>query len=81
MDFAYCFFKFDSGFSIFRIARSTLISVSNQPFVIAARAKGLSQERIWFKHILKNSLVPIFTHVSLIFNFMLSGAIILESIF
>nr|WP_255884553.1 ABC transporter permease [Candidatus Phytoplasma australasiaticum] len=68
-------------FSIFRIARSTLISVSNQPFVIAARAKGLSQERIWFKHILKNSLVPIFTHVSLIFNFMLSGAIILESIF
>ncbi|MDO8057259.1 ABC transporter permease [Candidatus Phytoplasma gossypii] len=68
-------------FSIFRIARVTLISVSEQPFVIAARAKGLSNKRIWFKHILKNSLVPILTHVSLIFNFMLSGAIVLESIF
>ncbi|MDV3205162.1 MAG: ABC transporter permease [Weeping tea tree witches'-broom phytoplasma] len=68
-------------FPIFRVTRTSVIYILEQPFILAARARGLSGTRILFKHALKNALVPICTHIGLMLGFMLSGSIIIESIF
>jgi peptide/nickel transport system permease protein len=53
----------------------------NEPFVLAARAKGLTERRIIIFHILKNSLLPIVTILGLTFPVLISGSFIFESIF
>lgn len=68
-------------FLIFRIARNSINFVSEQPYILSARAKGLSKFDILFKHVLKNAIIPIITNIGIIFSFMLSGSIIIENIF
>jgi peptide/nickel transport system permease protein len=64
-----------------RYSRSGVIGVMNEPFVLAARAKGLTERRIIIFHILKNSLLPIVTILGLTFPVLISGSFIFESIF
>ena len=61
--------------------RAVLNRELQQPYVLLARAKGLSDAQIFRRHVLKNALAPIITLVGLQLGALLSGAIIVESIF
>ena len=67
--------------TIARFTRSSLLEVLGEDFVRTARTKGLRRGRVISKHALRNALVPVVTIVGLQFGFLLSGAIIVETIF
>jgi peptide/nickel transport system permease protein len=64
-----------------RILRASLLRVRQEEYVRAARAKGLTEPRIWLKHMLRNALLPVITIMSLQFGSLLAGAVITETIF
>jgi peptide/nickel transport system permease protein len=64
-----------------RFYRTAMLEEVNQDYVRTARAKGLSEPRIFFKHVLKNSMVPILTNVVIEIPLLILGAFLLESFF
>jgi peptide/nickel transport system permease protein len=64
-----------------RILRTSLLQVVNEDYVRTARAKGLSEKAVWFKHALRNALLSVITIMSLQFGSLLAGSIITETIF
>ncbi|MBT9134561.1 MAG: Dipeptide transport system permease protein DppB [Firmicutes bacterium] len=64
-----------------RFMRASMLDEINQDYVRTARAKGLSEGVVIFKHALRNSLLPIVTTLGFTFSGMLGGSIIIESIF
>ena len=66
---------------IARLVRSSMIEALHQEYVVVARAKGLSAMRVTMNHALKNALIPAVTLVGLQFGFLLSGAVIVKSVF
>ena len=64
-----------------RQMRSALLEVLGQDYIRTARAKGLSQKIVIWKHAFRNSLIPIITLLASVFPGMISGSVILESIF
>ena len=64
-----------------RFFRTALLEETNQDYVRTARAKGLAEPRVFFKHVLKNSMVPIVTNVVLEIPLLVLGAFLLESFF
>jgi len=64
-----------------RLTRSTMLEVLNQDFVRVARAKGLREIPVLIKHALPNAMLPIVTVVGLQFAYLLSGAVVTETIF
>ena len=65
-----------------RVLRSNLLDTVNQDFVRTARAKGLSQRRVFIRHVLRNSLMPIVTMFGLDFAPLLGGAaLVTETVF
>lgn len=66
---------------ITRLTRSSMLEVLRQDYVRTARAKGLVERVVIFKHALRNGLTSIVTVMALLFAFMLSGAIVIEYIF
>ena len=69
------------GASKFLVVRNSVMQISDQQFVVAARAKGLTEGRILNKHIIRNVLPPFISMVALSFGFMVSGALIIEIVF
>jgi ABC-type dipeptide/oligopeptide/nickel transport system permease component len=67
--------------SILRITRSSILEVMGEDFVRLARAKGLRESRVVFRHVLPNALIPVVTVIGLQFGYMLGGSIITETIF
>jgi len=63
------------------LTRASVIEVISEDYVVTARAKGLKERTVLFKHILKNALLPIVTEVAIVFGFTLGGAIITEQVF
>lgn len=63
------------------LARACVLETITEDYVITARAKGLKERAILYKHVLKNASLPIITSVALSFAFMVSGAIITETLF
>jgi len=63
------------------LTRATMLETLSEDYVITARAKGLSERTVLFKHALKNASLPIITNVALTFAFLLTGAIITEQVF
>jgi peptide/nickel transport system permease protein len=63
------------------IMRNTVNDVLTEDFIMMARAKGLSERTVLYKHAFRNALLPLVTSVALTFGFILSGAVITESIF
>jgi peptide/nickel transport system permease protein len=61
--------------------RGSLLEVIRQDYVRTARAKGLSERRVILKHALTNALIPIITLLGLYLPFLLSGAVVTETIF
>ena len=68
-----------AGFS--RFMRASLLDVSTQDYVRTAKAKGLSERVVWFKHGARNALIPIATFLGPAITGVLSGAAITETIF
>jgi len=66
---------------IARVTRSSMLETLSQPYVAAARAKGISETVVVFKHALKNSLIPIVTLIGLDLGSYLNGAVLTETIF
>jgi len=64
-----------------RFYRTSILEEVNQDYVRTARAKGLSEPRIFFKHVLKNSMVPILTNIVIEIPLLILGAFLLESFF
>lgn len=60
---------------------TTVACELRQPYVLLARAKGLSDVRIFFHHVLKNALIPVTTIIGLQLGALLSGTIVIENIF
>jgi peptide/nickel transport system permease protein len=66
---------------IARITRTTMMEELSQPYVVTARAKGLPERTVIFKHALKNSLIPIVTLIGLDLGSYLNGAVLTETVF
>ncbi len=66
---------------IARMTRSSMLDVLNQDYIRTARAKGMRQRIIIFKHALLNAMVPITTVVGVLTGVLLGGAVIIETIF
>jgi peptide/nickel transport system permease protein len=64
-----------------RITRSAVIEVLNEDYVRTARAKGLRQEKVDSRHVLRNAMLPIATVVGLQTGLLLGGAVLTETIF
>jgi len=64
-----------------RLVRTSLLEVLRQDFVVTARAKGLPERSVIFRHALRNALIPVITVVGLQFAFALGGAVITETVF
>jgi len=66
---------------LIRYNRFSMIKILAQDFITSARARGLSEKRILFKHALKNALLPIITILGLDLPSLISGSFIIEYIF
>ena len=64
-----------------RFFRTAVLDEIYRPYVLTARAKGLSSAAILFRHVLPNALIPIVTYVSLSIPWLFTGSLLLESYF
>lgn len=64
-----------------RLTRSSVLEVVNQDFIRTARAKGVRERLVVYKHALKNALIPIITIIGLEFGHLLGGAVLAETVF
>ncbi|HEX4003900.1 MAG TPA: nickel ABC transporter permease [Candidatus Acidoferrales bacterium] len=64
-----------------RMVRSSVIEELSSDYVRTARAKGLSESQVLFRHAFRNALIPILTILGLQFGTLLAGAIVTETIF
>ena len=66
---------------IARMTRSSMLEVIDQDYIRTARAKGVSERLVIYKHALKNALIPVVTVIGLEFGGFLGGAVLTETIF
>ncbi len=64
-----------------RVFRTFVLEEINQDYVRTAQAKGLSDKIVLFKHVLKNALIPVLTHLVIQIPFLMMGSFLLESFF
>jgi len=67
--------------SYVKYARSSMLEVLNQDYIRTARAKGVKENRVVFRHALRNALIPIITIIGLDLPILVSGAALTESVF
>ena len=58
-----------------------LIGINHKPFIIAARSKGLSSKQIFFRHVLRNALLPILPLMAMQITTLITNAMIVETLF
>jgi len=66
---------------ISRMTRSFMLNELSQEYVVAARAKGLSEARIIWRHALRNAMVPLVTVITLSYAGLLEGSVLTETVF
>lgn len=64
-----------------RITRGAFVEVAGEDYVRTARAKGVREDRVVTRHVLKNALIPVITMMGLQFGFLLGGSIVVEKVF
>ena len=64
-----------------RFTRASFVEVIQEDFVRTARAKGVRERSVIFKHCLRNALIPVVTMMGLQFGFLLGGSIVVEAVF
>jgi len=67
--------------SLSRVTRSSMLDVLNQEYIRTARAKGLYERVVVFRHALANALLPVITVIGLQIGYLLGGTFIIEIIF
>jgi peptide/nickel transport system permease protein len=67
--------------SIARITHSSMLEVMRQDYIRTARAKGLADRVVLYRHSLKNAFVPVLTTLGLQVGFLLAGSVLVENIF
>lgn len=66
---------------VVRYLRTTMIEQLNEDYVRTAYSKGLKESTIYFKHVLKNALIPVVTVVGMNFGEILAGSLVIEQVF
>jgi peptide/nickel transport system permease protein len=66
---------------LMRLTRSRMIEILSQDYIRTARAKGLGERAVLFRHALRNALIPVITILGFQFGMLLGGAVITETIF
>ncbi len=66
---------------LLRLTRASMLEELSKEYVITARAKGLTESMVYYKHALKNALLPVITIAGIQLGYMLGGAIIIEQVF
>jgi glutathione transport system permease protein len=66
---------------LMRHTRAAMLTALDQDYVRTARAKGLRERVVVWKHTLRNALIPVITLTGLQFGFLLGGAIVVETVF
>lgn len=67
--------------TVARFTRSSIIEALKEDYTRTARAKGLRERTVIYKHVLRNSMIPVITIVGMQFGVMLGGAVLVESVF
>ena len=67
--------------TIFLLARGAMLTALGAPYVALAEASGLSPRRIVYRHALRNALLPVSTHLAVTVGTLLSGAVVVETVF
>jgi peptide/nickel transport system permease protein len=66
---------------LLRLTRASMVEELSKEYVVAARAKGLTEPMVKYKHALRNGLLPVVTIAGIQLGYMLGGAIIIEQVF
>ena len=66
---------------LMRYTRTSVLEVVRQPYTVTAKAKGLAQRTITWGHVVRNSLIPVITHLGSILPALIGGTVIIEQIF
>ena len=69
------------NFILIRIARASMLDVLGADYIRTARARGLSESAVLWRHALRDALLPVVTLSGLQFGSMLSGAVLVETVF
>ena len=69
------------GASVLLIARSSMLMSLDQDYIMFARAKGLPERQIFFKHALRNAMLPLYTNVMMGLGGLIGGALVIETVF
>lgn len=64
-----------------RLTRSSMLDVLNEDFIRTARAKGLREYQVLFRHGLRNAIIPVITLLGLQIGYLMGGAVIVETVF
>ncbi|MGQ0662165.1 MAG: ABC transporter permease [Pseudomonadota bacterium] len=64
-----------------RLVRSSMLDALQQDYIRTARAKGVSERGVVYKHALRNALIPFVTSVGIMTGYLLGGAIVIEQVF
>jgi peptide/nickel transport system permease protein len=63
------------------VMRNTLIDVLTEDYIVTARAKGVDERTVLYKHALRNAILPLVTMIALTFGFLITGATLTETVF
>ncbi len=66
---------------IARITRSSMVEILGMDYIRSARAKGLNEQAVMYKHALRNGLIPVVTIAGLYLGVLLGGAVVIETLF
>lgn len=64
-----------------RLTRASILEVRDMDFVKTARAKGLTEARIVFRHVLRNAILPVITFAGIQAGHLIGGSILIETVF
>lgn len=64
-----------------RLVRTTMLETLNSQYIMVARAKGLSETRVLYKHALRNCAIPLVTYLGVQFGGLLGGIVVVERVF
>jgi ABC-type dipeptide/oligopeptide/nickel transport system permease component len=66
---------------LMRMVRDCMLETLHDPYVLTLRAKGLTERRVFYVHVLRNALIPTVTLLGVIAGELLSGAVVIETLF
>ena len=69
------------GASVLLIARSAMLMSLDQDYIMFARAKGLPERKVFFKHAFRNAMLPLYTNVMMGLGSLIGGALVIETVF